>query len=97
MSRRATAVLLQVAVLIGAANATPPEPPPGASACTGCHAAKPGIGAIVPRIHGRRTAEIATLMRAYRAGEAPATVMDRIAKGFSEAEIDALAAWFAAQ
>jgi cytochrome c553 len=36
-------------------------------------------------------------MRAYRAGQRPATVMDRIAKGFSDDEISALAAWFGAQ
>ena len=40
---------------------------------------------------------IADAMRAYRAGRRPATVMDRIAKGFSDDEIKAIAAWFAAQ
>ncbi len=36
-------------------------------------------------------------MQAYRAGQRPATVMDRIAKGFSDDEIRAIAAWFATQ
>ncbi|HLK81097.1 MAG TPA: hypothetical protein VKT99_06325 [Xanthobacteraceae bacterium] len=36
-------------------------------------------------------------MQAYRGGQRPATVMDRIAKGFSDDEIKAIAAWFAAQ
>jgi sulfide dehydrogenase cytochrome subunit len=36
-------------------------------------------------------------MQAFRSGERPATVMDQIAKGFSEAEIQAIAAWYAAQ
>ena len=52
---------------------------------------------MVPRIHGRQAAEIIALMNAYRSGAAPATVMDRIAKGFSEAEIEAIGAWFASQ
>ncbi len=36
-------------------------------------------------------------MLAYRNGERPASVMDRIAKGFSEDEIQAIAAWVAAR
>ncbi len=32
-----------------------------------------------------------------RAGQRPATVMDRIAKGFSDAEVQAIAAWYAQQ
>ena len=36
-------------------------------------------------------------MQEFRAGSAPATVMDRIAKGFSDDETAAIAAWFAAQ
>jgi len=36
-------------------------------------------------------------MQAYRSGQRPATVMDRIAKGFSDDEIKAIAAWFRAQ
>jgi cytochrome c553 len=36
-------------------------------------------------------------MQAYRSGQRPATVMDRIAKGFSDDEIRAIAAWFVTQ
>jgi len=36
-------------------------------------------------------------MQAYRSGQRPATVMDRIAKGFSDDEITAIATWFGAQ
>jgi len=36
-------------------------------------------------------------MRAYRSGERPATVMDRIAKGFSDDEVKAIAKWYADQ
>jgi cytochrome c553 len=32
-------------------------------------------------------------MKAFQEGAKPATVMDRIAKGFSDEEIDAIAAW----
>jgi cytochrome c553 len=45
----------------------------------------------LPREH------IASQMRAFRDGQRPATVMHQIAKGYTDAQIDALAAWFAAQ
>jgi cytochrome c553 len=35
-------------------------------------------------------------MLAFRAGQKPASVMDRIAKGFSDEEIKAIAAWYGA-
>ena len=34
-------------------------------------------------------------MQAFRAGQKPATVMDRIAKGFTDAEVQAIADWYA--
>ena len=36
-------------------------------------------------------------MRAFRDGQRPATVMHQIAKGYTDPQIDAIAAWFAAQ
>lgn len=45
----------------------------------------------LPRDH------IAKQMRDLRDGRRPATVMHQIAKGYTDAEIDRLAAWFAAQ
>jgi len=72
-------------------------PPPGASSCSGCHAASAGVETPVPRLSGRTAADIATAMQQFRAGQRPATVMDRIAKGFSDSETAAIAAWYAAQ
>ena len=40
---------------------------------------------------------MAAAMQAYRSGQRPATVMDRIAKGFSDDEIKAIGAWFMMQ
>ena len=40
---------------------------------------------------------ITAQMRAFRDGKRPATVMHQIAKGYNDAQIDALAAWFSAQ
>jgi sulfide dehydrogenase cytochrome subunit len=73
------------------------EPPPGAASCTGCHTAKANVDTPVPRLAGQEAAAMVTAMQAFRAGRRPATVMDRIAKGFSDDEIKAIAAWFGAQ
>ena len=73
------------------------EAPPGASSCTGCHAAKKIADSVIPHIAGRKAADIATAMREYRSGAWPSSVMGRIAKGFDDSQIDAIAAWFAAQ
>ena len=51
----------------------------------------------VPRLYGRDAGEIATAMTGFRDGSLPATVMNRIAKGFSDDESRAIAAWLAAQ
>ena len=71
-------------------------PPAGASSCGGCHA-PPGVDTAVPPLHGRAAGDILKLMQAFRSGAQPSTVMDRIAKGFSDAEIEAIAAWYARQ
>jgi cytochrome c553 len=65
--------------------------------CSGCHSANAGIDTPVPRLAGLAPAAIVAAMQAFRSGARPATVMDRIAKGFSDDEIESIAAWYAAQ
>ena len=87
--------LLLACVAGGPARAA--EGPPGESSCTGCHAATSIPDSVLPRIAGRKVADIVTAMREYRSGAWPSSVMGRIAKGFNDQQIDAIAAWFAAQ
>jgi sulfide dehydrogenase cytochrome subunit len=68
--------------------------PPGAASCSGCHGLSPGAS-VGPPIAGMPERDIADAMAAFRAGQRPATVMDRIAKGFDPAETQAIAAWLA--
>lgn len=70
------------------------EMPPGASACSGCHAIDPAVATPAPRLIGRKPDEIIAAITAFRNGQRPATVMDRIAKGFTDAEIRAIAEWY---
>ena len=78
-----------------AAFAQSPEGPPGASSCSGCHAASAGADPAVPPLAGQPVADIERAMHEFRAGTRPATVMGRIAKGFNDQEIDAIAVWLA--
>ena len=73
------------------------EPPPGAAACSGCHAAGAATATSISRLYGRDAGELMTAMSGFRDGSLPATVMTRIAKGFSDDELRAIAAWLAAQ
>ncbi len=66
-------------------------PPPGASSCAGCHG-----GGGMPALAGQPAEAITGAMLAYRAGQGSPTVMDRIARGFTEEEIRAIAAWVSA-
>jgi len=83
--------------LAGAAGGQAADAPPGASSCTGCHAAQRIPDSVIPRIAGRKAGDIVQFMREYRSGAWPSSVMGRIAKGFDDQQIDAIATWFAAQ
>jgi cytochrome subunit of sulfide dehydrogenase len=73
------------------------EPPPGAASCSGCHTSGVAAAGSVSRLYGRDAGEIMTAMTGFRDGSLPATVMNRIAKGFSDDESRAIATWLAAQ
>ena len=69
-----------------------------AASCAICHGTNgKAVTGDVVALAGRSREQIATEMRAFRDGQRRATVMHQIAKGYTDAEIDALAAWFAAQ
>ena len=82
---------------IAAAVVASAEPPPGAAACSGCHPVSTRVTSPVPRLAGLDRAAIVRAMQDFRSGTRAATVMDRIAKGFTEAEVQAIAAWYATQ
>jgi cytochrome c553 len=94
--RRAAAAALALVLPAAAPQAAETAAPPGVAACSGCHP-PPGRGGAVPPVQGRPAEEIVAAMQAYRAGERAPTVMDRIAKGFTDDEIRAIAAWLAAR
>ena len=94
------ALRVAVAAAMVAAWYQPPlaasDPPPGAASCSGCHATGATTSSI-SRLYGRDAEDITKAMAGFRDGSLPATVMNRIAKGFTDEESRAIAAWLAAQ
>jgi cytochrome subunit of sulfide dehydrogenase len=68
-----------------------------AAACANCHGtngqAQPGMEALA----GANKDDLAKKMLDFKNGRKPATVMHQIAKGYSDDQIHAIAAYFAAQ
>ena len=66
-----------------------------AQSCAGCHGqAGEGIGTVA-RIAGYDRDDFVTVWEAFRANERPATIMNRIAPGYSAEEVAILADYFA--
>jgi cytochrome c553 len=96
-TRLVSAAALALAMTGPAAAAGPADAPPAATSCSGCHPASRQVDTSVPRLIGRDPAAVVSAMLGFRSGQIPATVMNRIAKGFTDDEIEAIAAWYGAQ
>lgn len=70
-----------------------------AATCANCHGTQGHAvdGASVPGLAGMPASYIVEQMRAFKAGTRPATVMHQLSKGYNDAQVDAIAAYFAAQ
>ena len=71
---------------------------PLARTCNGCHGVKgASVGLSMPSIGGLPKGYLQKVMKQWKYDERLGITMPRIVKGFSDDEIDALAAYFAAQ
>lgn len=95
--------LLVLALFSGAALdaiAQQPDPDLGrnlAAACANCHGTTGASQGGIPSLAGRERSELARLMQEFRSGKRPATVMHQIAKGYSDEQVEAIAAYLSAQ
>lgn len=64
------------------------------NACTSCHGVEGHSVGAAPSLAGQAEADLIAKFKAFRAGTAPATIMNRIARGYTDDEIAALAAYF---
>ena len=90
------------------AAAPPPFAPPNltekgvralAASCAICHGTDghAASGSTVAGLAGRPSQEIVLILGQFKDGTRPATVMHQIAKGYSPAEIEAMATYFSKQ
>jgi sulfide dehydrogenase cytochrome subunit len=70
-----------------------------AATCANCHGTQGRAvdAASVPGLAGMPASYIVDQMKAFKAGTRPATVMHQLAKGYNDAQIEAIAGYFAAQ
>ena len=68
-----------------------------AATCTFCHGTDGRSVGITPSLAGVDKGYMAQQMKDYKTGKRPATIMHQLAKGYTDAQIDQIAAYFAAQ
>ncbi len=101
MSRaNARAVVAALVLAAGAAQAQGADPNLArniAANCTGCHGTNGVSQGGMPSLAGQSKADLVRKMQDYKAGRVPATVMTQLAKGYTDAQIELAAGYFAAQ
>ena len=70
-----------------------------AATCAACHGTNgaSAAGSSVPSLAGMPRAYMVEQMKAFKAGTRSATIMHQLAKGYSDAQIEQMATYFAAQ
>lgn len=66
-----------------------------AANCANCHGTEGRAVSGMPRLAGRARGDITRAMKEFRDGKRAGTVMPQLAKGYTDAEIDAMARYFA--
>jgi cytochrome c553 len=101
---RTTTTLLGAtfALAAGAAMAQPAPAAPANAAylaanCANCHGTTGNAKGAMPSLAGQSKAYIVEQMQAFRDGKRPATIMHQLAKGYTDAQIEAVADYFAKQ
>lgn len=103
MSKRSAWVMLILSVTVAApVGAAETEKAPKdldgrvlATPCWGCHGPQGNSQGAIPSVSGLPANLIEAQMQAFKSGERPSTIMNRIAKGYSEAEIKVMAEYIA--
>jgi cytochrome subunit of sulfide dehydrogenase len=68
-----------------------------AATCANCHGTYGNARGDMKPLAGLEAGKIVAMMNDFRNGNAPATIMHQIAKGYTEPQIQLIAGYFAAQ
>lgn len=68
------------------------------NACAGCHGTN-GVsaGPSMPSLAGQNKVAFVEAMKAFKSGDRPSSIMGRIAKGYSDEQVDLMAGYFSQQ
>lgn len=89
-------ILVSFAVSAPYASAQEASPRQLASTCFACHGTDGhSLGGIPPGLAGRDAGELFSAMKAFQSGQRPATIMHQHARGYSDAQLQAIAGYFA--
>jgi cytochrome c553 len=80
-----------------AANAQELAPEIMLESCASCHGIDGDSQGTIPSLSRLNGATLAANLHGFKSGEIEGTIMNRIVRAYSDAEIDALAAYFAEQ
>ena len=93
-----TLALLASSAGLAQASGLPQTPPPYFAAnCANCHGTDGKSTAAIPCIAGKDKAWLEEVLKAYKQGTRPATIMHQLAKGYTDEEIAILADYFSRQ
>ncbi|NTW48614.1 MAG: c-type cytochrome [Chlorobiales bacterium] len=65
-----------------------------AMSCTTCHGPDGKSAGMMPKLNGKTAEYIESQLKRFKAGEGKPTVMDRIAKGYTDDELKLIAEFF---
>lgn len=88
------ALLLAVPLFAAGAAA---QPSLVAEACVACHGPRGTGSGSIPALAGRDRAELGAAIAAFRTNGRPATIMNRLVRGYTDAELAAALDHFAAE
>lgn len=100
LTAKGVSVLLLCAAAVSFEASAQEAPAPGAVlavSCFTCHGAAGQSPGAIPSLDGLDGPTIAARMREFSSGAVEATIMDRIAKGFTDQQIDTIVQYLVSQ
>ena len=89
-----------LALVAAAASAQAPDPNLArnlAATCANCHGTNGASQGGTESLAGASKDDLVRKMKEFKAGTKPGTIMPQLAKGYTDAQIESLAGWFATQ
>ncbi|ENO81651.1 c-type cytochrome [Thauera mechernichensis] len=100
MQLRIAIAALGLAGLVGTAQAQDADPHLArnlAATCANCHGTNGNAQKGMASLAGESAEKIMKKLAEFRSGDAPATIMHQIVKGYTEEQLALISEWFAAQ